>query len=136
MKRGDTVLDVGCGTGLCFPLLQHKLGPTGTIIGIDASSQMLHVAADRIADNGWNNVDLVTAPLATAPIDGVADAALFCAVHDVMQSPAALRNIVDHLPPGCSCRRHRREMAGAVDVAPAEVGHRTARTVHQRLLRL
>ncbi len=100
VQRGDTVLDVGCGTGLCFPLLQRKLGPTGTIIGIDASSQMLHVAADRIADNNWNNVDLVTAPLATAPIDGVADAALFCAVHDVMQSPAALRNIVDHLRPG------------------------------------
>ena len=49
IRRGDTVLDVGCGTGLCLPLLQHKVGPTGAIIGIDASEQMLQVAADRIA---------------------------------------------------------------------------------------
>ena len=37
-RPGDTVLDVGCGTGLCLPLLQHKVGPSGTIVGIDASA--------------------------------------------------------------------------------------------------
>ena len=30
----------------------------------------------------------------------MADAALFCAVHDVLQSPAALANVFDHLRPG------------------------------------
>ena len=44
VRRGDTVLDVGCGTGFCLPLLQQKVGPTGAIIGIDASEQMLQVA--------------------------------------------------------------------------------------------
>jgi demethylmenaquinone methyltransferase/2-methoxy-6-polyprenyl-1,4-benzoquinol methylase len=100
IRRGDTVLDVGCGTGLCLPLLRHKLGRTGTIIGIDASEQMLDVAADRIAEHGWHNIRLIAAPVATAPIDGMADAALFCAVHDVMQSPVALGNVFDHLRPG------------------------------------
>lgn len=100
VQRGDTVMDVGCGTGLCMPLLQDKIGPTGTIVGIDESEQMLRVAADRVAEHGWNNVRLTAAPVATAPIDGLADAALFCAVHDVMQSPAAMRNIFDHLQPG------------------------------------
>ena len=52
IRRGDTVLDVGCGTGLCLPLLQHKVGPTGAIIGIDESEQMLDVAADRVAEHG------------------------------------------------------------------------------------
>lgn len=56
VRRGDTVLDVGCGTGLCLPLLQHKIGPTGTIAGIDESEQMLHVAAGRVAGHGWDNV--------------------------------------------------------------------------------
>jgi ubiquinone/menaquinone biosynthesis C-methylase UbiE len=100
IRRGDTVLDVGCGTGLCLPLLQHKVGRTGGIVGIDESEQMLQVAADRIAAHGWDNVHLIAAPVATAPIDGVADAALFCAVHDVMQSPAALGQVFDHLRPG------------------------------------
>jgi ubiquinone/menaquinone biosynthesis C-methylase UbiE len=100
IRRGDTVLDVGCGTGLCLPLLQHKVGRTGAIIGIDASEEMLQVAADRIAAHGWDNVRLIAAPVATAQIDATADAAVFCAVHDVLQSRAALGNVFDHLRPG------------------------------------
>jgi ubiquinone/menaquinone biosynthesis C-methylase UbiE len=102
VKPGDTVMDVGCGTGLCLPLLQRKLGPTGSIVGIDASEQMLHIAARRCSENNWDNVRLIAAPVHTAPLDTMADAALFCAVHDVMQSPTALLNIVDHLRPGAS----------------------------------
>ena len=99
---GDTVLDIGCGTGLCMPGLQHKIGPTGTIIGIDASPDMLDLAAQRISDNGWRNVHLINAPVDQAVIDGTADAALFCAVHDVMQNPAAIANVVNHLRPGAA----------------------------------
>jgi SAM-dependent methyltransferase len=101
-RRGDTVLDVGCGTGLCLSLLQHKVGPAGAIVGIDASEQMLAVAADRVAEHGWDNVRLLAAPVAQASIDVTADAALFCAVHDVLQSPAALGNVFDHLRPGAA----------------------------------
>ena len=97
---GDTVLDIGCGTGLCLPLLHEKVGPTGTIIGIDASEQMLKVAANRVTQNGWSNVQLITAPVADAVVDVLADAVVFCAVHDVMQSPTALANVFEHLRPG------------------------------------
>jgi demethylmenaquinone methyltransferase/2-methoxy-6-polyprenyl-1,4-benzoquinol methylase len=34
-RRGDTVLDVGCGTGLCLPLLRRKVGASGMIVGIE-----------------------------------------------------------------------------------------------------
>ena len=101
-RPGDTVLDVGCGTGLCLPLLQHKVGPSGTIVGIDASEQMLEVAAARVAEHGWDNVHLHATPVAQAPIHLMADAALFCAVHDVMQSPAALTHVFAHLRPGAA----------------------------------
>jgi ubiE/COQ5 methyltransferase-like protein len=47
----QTVLDVSGGTGLCHPLLQHQIGTTGNIIGIDAAEQMLQVAADRVAES-------------------------------------------------------------------------------------
>jgi SAM-dependent methyltransferase len=102
VRRGDTVLDVGCGTGLCLPLLQDKVGPGGAIVGIDASEQMLHVAGERITEHRWDNVELLAAPVADAAIGHTADAALFCAVHDVMQSRAALGNILDHLRPGAA----------------------------------
>jgi demethylmenaquinone methyltransferase/2-methoxy-6-polyprenyl-1,4-benzoquinol methylase len=99
-RPGDTVLDVGCGTGLCLPLLQRKVGPSGTIIGIDAAAAMLEVAGARVAEHGWHNVHLLVAPIAQAPFDGVADAVLFCAVHDVLQSPAALAHVFAPLRPG------------------------------------
>ena len=102
VRPGDTVLDVGCGTGLCLPLLHDKVGPTGTIVGIDASEQMLQVAADRVTAHGWDNVRLVAAPAERAPIEGPADAALFCAVHDVLQSRAALGRVFEHLRPGAA----------------------------------
>jgi len=102
IRAGDTVLDVGCGTGLCLPGLRNKIGPTGTIVGIDAAQDMLDLAARRVSANHWDNVHLVAAPVADAVIGVTADAALFCAVHDVMQSPAAIANVFAHLRPGAA----------------------------------
>ena len=100
VQRGATVLDVGCGTGLCMPLLQDKIGSTGTIVGVDASADMLDVAGERVAEHRWDNVRLITAPIESAPLPDIAHAALFCAVHDVMQSRVALDNVFRHLQCG------------------------------------
>jgi demethylmenaquinone methyltransferase/2-methoxy-6-polyprenyl-1,4-benzoquinol methylase len=99
-RPGDVVIDVGCGTGLCFDLLQERVGPDGAIVGIDASAEMLDVARRRVADRGWRNVELVEAAAEDARLPATADAVLFCAVHDVLQSPAALRNVFAHTRPG------------------------------------
>ena len=37
LQRNATVLDVGCGTGLSFPLLRRHIGAGGHIIGIEQS---------------------------------------------------------------------------------------------------
>lgn len=47
LRPGDTVLDVGCGTGLSLPLLSAAVGPSGRVIGLDASPRMLEVARRR-----------------------------------------------------------------------------------------
>jgi len=97
---GDAVLDVGCGTGLCFAPLLRKIGPEGVIVGVDESPEMLALARRRVARNAWRNVVLVESRVADADIPVTADAAVFCAVHDVLQSPAALREVVRNLRPG------------------------------------
>ena len=61
LRQGDVVLDLGCGTGLNFPLLVAAVGPTGRVIGLDRSVAMLAVARKRVAANGWHNVTIMHA---------------------------------------------------------------------------
>jgi len=100
VRRGQVVLDVGCGTGLCSGPLREKVGPQGRVVGIEESPEMAAVAREHIAAEGWPNVTVVRAPAEDAEIPVTADAALFCAVHDILQSPDALRNVLDSLRPG------------------------------------
>ena len=100
LQAGQVVLDVGCGTGLCCSLLREKVGPGGTVIGIEESPEMAAVAREHIAREGWHNVTVVQSPAEDARLEGTADAALFCAVHDILQSPGALRNVMAMLCPG------------------------------------
>jgi SAM-dependent methyltransferase len=100
LRPGQTVLDIGCGTGLCFPLLLDRIGPDGEIIGVDNAPDMLAIAEKKIIAQGWTGVRLIAASAEDADIPRLADAALFSAVHDVLQSPAALDNVFAHLRPG------------------------------------
>lgn len=84
LREGEFVLDVGCGTGLNFPLLQERVGPRGHVVGIDASGQMLRQARRRCDRRSWHNVDLICADATTVdPAEvraclpaGVADAVI------------------------------------------------------------
>ncbi len=100
VRRGQVVLDVGCGTGLCHGSLQDKVGPQGSVVGIEESPEMVAVARERIEQEGWRNVTVVQSSAEDAQIASTADAALFCAVHDILQSPDALRNVMSKLRPG------------------------------------
>jgi ubiquinone/menaquinone biosynthesis C-methylase UbiE len=61
LRAGDTVVDIACGTGLNFPLLEKVVGPGGRIVGVDLTDAMLAHAQDRIETNGWSNISLVQA---------------------------------------------------------------------------
>jgi demethylmenaquinone methyltransferase/2-methoxy-6-polyprenyl-1,4-benzoquinol methylase len=100
LGAGDVVVDVGCGTGSNFPLIEAAIGETGRLIGIDLSREMLERARGRVAANGWTNVRLINASAEEAQIQAEADAVLFSFAHDVLQSPRALRNVFQHAKPG------------------------------------
>jgi ubiquinone/menaquinone biosynthesis C-methylase UbiE len=100
LRRGDTVADMGCGTGLTFDLLQRKIGPEGHLIGVDLSPDMLALARKRTDAHGWGNVTLIEAPVEEADIPSQVDAAVLVLIHDIMQTPSALANVVKSLRPG------------------------------------
>lgn len=59
LKPGDTVLEIGCGTGANFALLQGRIGPEGRIIAVDLTQSMLDEAERRIRAAGWTNIELI-----------------------------------------------------------------------------
>jgi len=100
LKGGETVLDVGCGTGLSLELIERRVGTTGKIIGIEQSSDMLEQARARAEGNHFENVSLIASPVEDAEIPVLADAALFHFTHDILRTPAAVANVIRHLKPG------------------------------------
>lgn len=64
LRRGDTVVEIGCGTGLNFGLIEERIGAEGRLVGVDLSPEMLAGAAARVQRNRWHNVELVQAAAA------------------------------------------------------------------------
>lgn len=81
LRAGDRILDAGCGTGLDFALLEAGVGPTGSIVGVDAAEAMLVRARARTSRHGWGNITLVRGDAADVDAllqpGAVVDAALF-----------------------------------------------------------
>lgn len=102
LRNGDTVLDVGCGTGMSFALLRGAVGATGHVIGIEQSPEMIERARKLVRDRRWSNVTLINAPVEEAEISGKTDAALFHLTHDILRQPRALANVFKHLKPGAT----------------------------------
>ncbi|MDG4828240.1 methyltransferase domain-containing protein [Solwaraspora sp. WMMD1047] len=81
LRPGHRVLDVGCGTGLNLPALRAGVGPDGSVVGVDASPQMLRQARARIRRAGWANVAVLAGDAANLPAPvrayGLVDAVVF-----------------------------------------------------------
>jgi ubiquinone/menaquinone biosynthesis C-methylase UbiE len=64
LRPGNTVVDLACGTGQNFPMVQEAIGPEGRIFGVDLTDAMLAQAQHRVDENGWSNVSLENGDLA------------------------------------------------------------------------
>jgi ubiquinone/menaquinone biosynthesis C-methylase UbiE len=76
LRPGDCVVEIACGTGLNFPLIEQEIGPDGRIIGVDLTDAMLAQAQHRIETNGWSNISLVQADAAEFDFPTEVDAIL------------------------------------------------------------
>jgi demethylmenaquinone methyltransferase/2-methoxy-6-polyprenyl-1,4-benzoquinol methylase len=100
LRPGDSVLDVGCGTGLSLPLIRVRIGTRGRLMGVDVSPDMLKIARDRVAEAGWDNVTLFESAVEGLHPPFEVTAILINYAHDVMRSRAALAAIFARARPG------------------------------------
>lgn len=101
LKDGESVLDLGCGTGLSFALLEQAIGPDGKIIGVELSPAMLAKAQEKIADHRWDNITLIEANAEEVDLPQASvDAVLSFYTHDIMSSRRAVERAVQALRPG------------------------------------
>ena len=99
LRPGETVVDVGCGTGLGFLHLIERIGRGGHLIGIEPNSAMMARARRRVECAGWRNVTLIEASAQLAVVPEPADALLFCFTHDVLRTPATLSRLLTRVRP-------------------------------------
>jgi demethylmenaquinone methyltransferase/2-methoxy-6-polyprenyl-1,4-benzoquinol methylase len=99
LKKGQTVLDVACGTGLNFPYLLNGVGPNGLIIAVDIAPGMLEKAKIRAQNNGFNNIHFILGDVSEIELPKVdAVAACWCMI-SIPNYHKALENIVESLRP-------------------------------------
>ena len=69
LKPGETVLDLGSGAGIDAFLAADKVGPNGSVIGVDMTEEMIDKAADIAKCNGYTNVEFRLGEIEELPVD-------------------------------------------------------------------
>jgi SAM-dependent methyltransferase len=99
-QPGERILDVGCGPGFYVSELLDQVGPEGSVVGVDASPQMLAVAAHR--SEGRPNVSFQQSDAISLPVeDSGFDRAICVQVLEyVTDVEAGLRELLRAVRPG------------------------------------
>ena len=117
LKRGDTVLEIGCGTGRNLALLCDAVGADGEVIGVDASSGMLAQAQPVGSAPSLKNIRLIQKDAATLELDDQMDAVFFSLSYSVLPDrKPVLPNAWETCGPGSfgdHGRRTSRQPAGS-----------------------
>jgi ubiquinone/menaquinone biosynthesis C-methylase UbiE len=66
LSPGDTVVEMGCGTGANLPYLRRRVGPGGRVVGVDLTAELLTRADERSPAAGLLRGDATRPPVAEA----------------------------------------------------------------------
>ena len=69
VAAGESVLEIGCGTGAATVPFAQAVGEHGRVVGVDISEPMLAGARKRIAESGLGNVSLIEADAQFHPFE-------------------------------------------------------------------
>jgi len=102
MRPGETVVDLGSGAGFDCLLAAKQVGPTGHVIGVDMTHEMLKKARANAATLGADQVEFRLGDIEHLPIaDNTADVILSnCVINLVPDKAQVFREAFRVLKPG------------------------------------
>ena len=102
IKPGQTVLDLGCGAGLDCLLAARKVGPSGRVIGVDMTPEMIHKATQNALALGLANAEFRQGDIESLPVEsGTVDVVISNGVFNLCpDKPRALAEVHRVLRPG------------------------------------
>jgi len=69
LTAGEVVLDLGSGAGVDVFLAANKVGPTGRVIGVDMTEEMVDKAKSIARDHGYHNVEFRLGEIERLPVE-------------------------------------------------------------------
>jgi arsenite methyltransferase len=102
LREGETVLDLGSGGGIDVLLSARRVGPTGTVYGLDMTDEMLALAQHNARKAGATNVHFLKGLIEDIPLppESVDVVISNCVVNLSTDKPAVLAEIARVLRPG------------------------------------
>jgi len=115
LEHGESVLEVGCGTGRNLRHLIDAVGESGRVYAVDCCEQMLRKAGKLCQQRGWKNVTMLNQDAAQLQLPGMVDGVLFSLSYSVMPDPrAAVEAAWKSLRPGRSLVIMDGKLAGGI----------------------
>ena len=102
VREGDVVVDLGSGAGLDLLIAARKVGPTGRVIGVDMTDEMIARARENAARAGFSNVEVRKGIIEDLPVEsGSADWVISnCVINLSPEKPKVFSEIARVLKPG------------------------------------
>ncbi|MCP4136588.1 MAG: arsenite methyltransferase [bacterium] len=102
LKEGETVLDLGSGGGLdCF-LSAERVGPSGKVIGVDMTADMIDRARTNLSKSNYQNIEFRLGEIENLPVgDNLVDAIISnCVINLSTDKDRVFREAFRVLKPG------------------------------------
>src|SRR5690606_3901386 len=99
---GQRVLDLGSGGGFDAFLAARQVGPTGQVIGVDMTPEMIALARGNAAKVGLDHVDFRLGDIEHLPVDDASVDVVMsnCVINLAPDKPAVFREAFRVLAPG------------------------------------